>query len=153
MKQGKCKVLAVGLPESEHELLTALEDAGFRITIRDTGEQALAQIRNDVVDFIIVNGSIPDLVQICWSLSANTETPILVLLNVDDLVDDDLVDMDALTNAPVDRFFIKPLAIPEVLAHLQAMRRRMAWQNQSPSIPAADDIFQARDLTCCYHSA
>jgi DNA-binding response OmpR family regulator len=148
MKQGECKILAVGLSESEHELLTALEDTGFQMTVRDTGEQTLAQIRKDGIDFIILNGSIPNLVQICWSLRASTETPILVLLNAGDMVD-----IDALTNAPVDRFFIKPLAIPEVLAHLQAMWRRIIWQNQSPSFPTADTVFQSKDLTCCYHSA
>lgn len=147
MTQCPCKLVAVGLPESENKFLTILENAGFQITLFDTGDEAVQQIRNQDVDLIVVDASIPDPIQLCQTIGEVTDAPI-------SLISDGQMDLDSLADLAIDRVFFKPLVIPVVVAHLQAMHRRQKWQTESSNVPA-DGIFsrQSKDVHCCYHSA
>ncbi len=148
MTQSQCKLLVVGLPESDSEFRAALETADFQITLFNTGEQALAHINNHDVDLIIVDTSLPDPAQLCQAIGKATEIPIVLLLT-----SEDLKNLESLVEAPIDRFFIKPLVSLEVLANLQAMLRRMVWQKHLLDLSDDDAVHQSEDVYCCYHSA
>jgi DNA-binding response OmpR family regulator len=148
MTQFQCKLFVVGLQESEIEFLDAVECADFQIRLFDTDEEILEQINNNEVDLIIVDASIPHPVQLCQEIREATEAPIALLLT-----SADLADLDSMVNAPIDRFFLKPLAIPEVLVHLHALHRRMSWQKELGRVTVADASYQPNQMYCCYHSA
>jgi DNA-binding response OmpR family regulator len=147
MTQSQCKLLVVGLQESEREFLAALESAEFQISLFNTGEQALEQVRNHAVDLIIVDASLPNPTQLCQALGKAADIPIVLLLS-----SDDLMDLDSIMDAPIDRFFIKPLVNVEVLANLQALLRRLVWQKHASTLPTEESVRQAEEIYCCYHT-
>jgi two-component system, OmpR family, response regulator ResD len=149
MTQSQCKLLVVGLQESESEFLAELENAEFQISLFNTGKQALEHIRNHAVDLIIVDGSLPNPTQLCQAIIGEAaDIPIVLLLS-----SEDLVDLDSIMDAPIDRFFIKPLVNVEVLANLQALLRRMVWQKHASTLPADDTVYQPEEIYCCYHTS
>jgi DNA-binding response OmpR family regulator len=148
MTQQPCKLMVVGLPASEIELQTALENAEFELSLFDTSEQALAHINNHDVDLVIIDTSLPDPAQLCRAIGEAIEIPIVLLLTAEDLKD-----LDSLVEAPIDRFFIKPLVSIEILANLQAVLRRIVWQKQSLDPLDENDVYQSEELYCCYHTS
>ncbi|MBX2997321.1 MAG: response regulator [Caldilineaceae bacterium] len=147
MTQQPCKLMVVGLPESESELRTALESAEFELSLLETSEQALAHINTHDVDLAIIDTSLPNPVQLCQAIGEATEIPIVLLLT-----SEDLKDLDTLVEAPIDRFFIKPLVSIEVLANLQAVLRRIVWQKQALDVLDENDVYQSEEIYCCYHT-
>jgi DNA-binding response OmpR family regulator len=148
MTQQPCKLMVVGLPAIEIELQTALENAEFELSLFDTSEQALAHINNHDVDLVIIDTSLPDPAQLCRAIGEAIEIPIVLLLTAEDLKD-----LDSLVEAPIDRFFIKPLVSIEILANLQAVLRRIVWQKQSLDPLDENDVYQSEELYCCYHTS
>jgi DNA-binding response OmpR family regulator len=148
MTQSQCKLLVVGLQESENEFLAELESAEFHVSLVDTGKQALEYIHNHDVDLIIVDGSLPNPAQFCRAIEEAADIPIVLLLS-----SEDLKDLDSIMDAPIDRFFIKPLVNVEVLANLQALLRRMVWQKHASTLSADDSVYQPEEIHCCYHTS
>jgi two-component system, OmpR family, response regulator ResD len=148
MTESQCKLLVVGLQESESEFLAELENAEFQISLFNTGKQALEHICNHAVDLIIVDGSLSNPTQLCQALGEAADIPIVLLLS-----SENLADLDSIMDAPIDRFFIKPLVNVEVLANLQALLRRMVWQRHASTLSADDTVYQPEEIYCCYHTS
>lgn len=146
MTQSQCRLLVVGLQESESEFLAEIESAEFQVALFNTGEQALEYIRNHDVDLIIVDGSLPNPAQFCQAIGEVADIPIVLLLS-----SEDLDDLDSIMDAPIDRFFIKPLVNVEVLANLQALLRRMVWQKHASALSSDDSVYQPEEIYNCYH--
>lgn len=146
MTQSQCRLLVVGLQESESEFLAEIESAEFQVALFNTGEQALEYIRNHDVDLIMVDGSLPNPAQFCQAIGEVADIPIVLLLS-----SEDLDDLDSIMDAPIDRFFIKPLVNVEVLANLQALLRRMVWQKHASALSSDDSVYQPEEIYNCYH--
>jgi DNA-binding response OmpR family regulator len=121
MKQQSHRVLFFGLAR-ESALIVNLKDAGYLVTALDA-YHIPARVNYHLVDLTIIDGAINNYAYLCQKTRQLSNAPILFLLSPHDLT---------VLSSPIadgiDRFLYKPLNIPEVLAHVQALLRRSDWQ-------------------------
>lgn len=100
----------------------ALTLEGYEVSVADSGETALAQLREAVPDAVVLDVLLPgiDGLEVCRRLRrAGDATPVL-LLTVRDEVRDRVEGLDA----GADDYVTKPFALEELLARLRALLRR-----------------------------
>jgi two-component system response regulator MprA len=115
-------------PELRAFLRTELEIEGYSCAEAATGQQALAQIRAESWDLLLLDWTLPDFsgVEICRRVRASDDhTPVLMLTARDDVRER----VEAL-DAGADDYLTKPFSIEELLARVRARLRRRS--NGSP---------------------
>ncbi|MCP9806432.1 response regulator transcription factor [Cyanobium sp. T1B-Tous] len=124
-------------PELRQFLRTELEIEGYGCSEAATGQQALAQIRAERWDLLLLDWTLPDFsgVEICRRLRANDDhTPVLMLTARDDVRER----VEAL-DAGADDYLTKPFSIEELLARVRArLRRRSNGTDAQESLRLAD---------------
>ncbi len=121
--------------DDERALRSALRRAlaleGFQTIESDSGDAAIAVLRERSVDAVILDVLMPgiDGLEVCRRLrAAGDRTPIL-MLTARETVDDRVLGLEA----GADDYLVKPFALQELIARLRALLRRSA--GESPSEP------------------
>ena len=114
-------------PSLRQFLRTELELEGYSCQEAASGQQALALIRGEPWDLLLLDWTLPDFsgVEICRRLRAShNPTPVLMLTGIDG-IEDRVKALDA----GADDYMVKPFSIEELLARLRALQRRATSQN------------------------
>ncbi len=114
----------------------ALKFEGYEVTTADDGAEALAAVKRDQPDLIILDVMMPhvDGLETCRRLRSRGDvTPILVLTAKHE-VSDRVAGLDA----GADDYMVKPFALEELLARVRALLRRATGQET--------DLLQVGDL-------
>ena len=101
---------------------TALRYAGFDVSEATTGREAMAMVRNEAPDLIVLDLMLPDLdgLEVTRRLRLDGDrTPILFLT-----ARDAILDKLAGLNAGADDYMTKPFSLAEVVARTRAILRR-----------------------------
>ena len=131
MQQGKPEI-ASGAPailvvEDDRRMAAfldrALSYAGYRVTVADDGERALAAIDAQPPDLVVLDVMLPgiDGLEVARRLRSGSGVPILMLTAREGL-DDRIEGLDS----GADDYLAKPFALQELLARLRALLRGRA---------------------------
>ena len=105
-----------------------LSEAGFQVTISESGRAGLERIARDAFDALILDLMLPDLdgLEICRTVRARSDLPILMLTARGDALDRVIgLEMGA------DDYLPKPFEPRELLARLRAILRRRSGGGRS----------------------
>jgi len=124
--------------EDEPDLAMLLErnlrDAGYEVEIAGAGDRGLAAARSRAFDLILLDIMLPEMdgLEICRRLRGEqVYTPILVLSAKSSEIDRVLgLELGA------DDYLTKPFSIPELMARVKAIFRRIEALAQAPRSPA-----------------
>ena len=114
-------------PSLRQFLRTELELEGYSCQEAASGQQALALIRGEPWDLLLLDWTLPDFsgVEICRRLRAShNPTPVLMLTGIDG-IEDRVKALDA----GADDYLVKPFSIEELLARLRALQRSATSQS------------------------
>ncbi|MCM2423264.1 response regulator transcription factor [Streptomyces sp. RKAG293] len=95
---------------------------GFRVTEADGGRAALAGLRDDPPDVVVLDISMPDIsgIEVCRTLREDgNDIPVLMLSALDEVAD-----RVAGLQAGGDDYLVKPFALDELVLRLHALLRR-----------------------------
>lgn len=96
--------------------------SGFAVTLADSGEAALARMRTEVPDVLVLDVSMPGLsgAEVCRVLrTRGDDIPVLMLSALDEPAD-----RVAGLQAGADDYLVKPFALEELVLRLRALLRR-----------------------------
>ncbi|BCA53594.1 DNA-binding response regulator in two-component regulatory system with KdpD [Nitrospira sp. KM1] len=110
-------------PPIRRSLQVNLEARGYDVETADTGEQALAMVRNRHPDVIILDLLLPEMngVDVTRHVRALSSVPIIVL----SAIGDERRKVEAL-EAGADDYMTKPFGVDELLARIRSLLRRAA---------------------------
>ena len=123
--------------EDERKIATLLRDylrqSDFEVTLMDSGQQAVEEIRRHPPDLVILDLMLPgkDGLTICREVRSFSDLPILILTAKVDEVDR-LVGLEM----GADDYICKPFSPREVVARVKAVLRRTRPVDHSPKIEA-----------------
>lgn len=128
------------IPANLGLLFDALTQAGHRVLVAESGESALAQLKHELPDLVLLDYMLPgmDGMEVCKRIKAKPECadlPILFLTAVNEL-DEKVRALDA---GAVD-YVTKPIQTPEVLARVRTHLRLARLQRE-----LADELEMRRD--------
>src|SRR5690348_13415685 len=141
-------------PEIARLIRRSLMLEGYQVEVAEDGRSALAAIRDQPPDLIVLDLMLPDIdgIEITRRVRALEEAdhlmplPILMVTALDD-VQDRVSGLDA----GADDYLPKPFAIPELVARVKALLRRSAQVRDVGAGLAANervgDVLQFEDLT------
>jgi two-component system KDP operon response regulator KdpE len=115
-------ILSIGNVEERRKLCLALERQGHSVTEADTPEQAVNRARHGLHDLVIVEcgSDLTDLHQFCRDLRSHCDLGVILLLGDSQ----EQRRIDAL-NAGADDYLLQPFTLPELLARVRAILRRL----------------------------
>lgn len=116
-------------PEFQFVLQSALDDAGFRVLIAESGELALDQCRRYEPEVILLDIVLPgiDGFEVCRRLRSFSDAHVIMLTTRDSEAD-----KVAGLMVGADDFVTKPFSAPELLARIRARLRRPAVMSAQP---------------------
>lgn len=112
-----------------------LGQAGFRVTTELDGRQSLVRFRQDPFDLVILDLMLPSLsgLEVCREIRADSPVPILVLT-----AKSDTTDVVLGLEAGADDYVTKPFEMPELLARVRALLRRVGTAPEPDGITVQD---------------
>ncbi|WP_405605958.1 response regulator transcription factor [Streptomyces sp. NBC_01410] len=120
---GRGRVLVVDDdPAIRRSLERGLRLAGFAVTLAEGGRLALAHVRQQPTDVVVLDISMPDLdgIHVCRTLREDdNDVPVLMLSALDETTD-----RIAGLQAGGDDYLVKPFALQELVLRLEALLRR-----------------------------
>ena len=125
-------------PQITRVLRTALSTQGYSLRIAANGVEGMEAVHEWRPDLVITDLAMPEMdgVELCRSIRAISEVPILVL----SVRNQDRTKIEAL-DAGADDYVTKPFSIQELQARVRAqLRRRFASQPQSQQVIALGDF-------------
>jgi hypothetical protein len=136
-----CRILLVeDHVELAHSVMEFLETAGLQVDHARHGEMALVFIEDQTYDALVVDISMPRLdgLSLCRRLRQDIllNTPI-ILLTARDTLDDKLEGFAS----GADDYVLKPFALPELLARIQALVRRQRGLLSKNQLQVQDLIY------------
>jgi two-component system, OmpR family, KDP operon response regulator KdpE len=110
-------------PLIRRALRTTLISAGYHVLEATTGEEALEKLHAESADVVLLDLRMPGMggLEACRRIREVVDTPIMVisiLRNQEDKVQ--------AADAGADDYLVKPFGIQDLLARIQALRRRVA---------------------------
>src|SRR5213592_313296 len=125
-------------PKIQAVLRRGLGLEGFRVELAGDGREALAALRRDEFDLVVLDVLMPGLsgLEVCRRLREVSDTPIL-MLTARDTVADKVNGFES----GADDYLVKPFALEELLARVRALLRRRA-----PAAAALGDELTYADL-------
>lgn len=131
----KGSILLIGGDEGSRQSITqALMGRDYAVSVSASGEEGASAIRHAHPDLIILDSALPDstCIQACTDLRAISTSPIIILSS-----DKDNADIALGLGVGADAYLIKPIALPVLVAHVEAaIRRETAYRKrQSRSKP------------------
>jgi two-component system, OmpR family, response regulator MprA len=137
---GGARVLVVDDDREVREALArALKLEGFTVSLAEDGNAALDSVRDNAPEVVVLDLAMPgiDGLAVARSLrAADDRTPILMLTARDAIADRVLG-----LNAGADDYLVKPFALLELVARINALLRRAAHQG-----PPEPDMLACGDL-------
>lgn len=125
---GRGQVLVVDDdPAIRRSLERGLRLAGFAVALAGGGRPALAHVRREPTDVVVLDISMPDLdgIQVCRALREDgNDLPVLMLSALDETAD-----RIAGLQAGGDDYLIKPFSLQELVLRLDALLRRRPPRN------------------------
>ncbi|KXI24526.1 response regulator transcription factor [Photobacterium sanguinicancri] len=111
-------------------LADVLEAEGYDVECRHCGETALAYMQDYPVDLVLLDVMLPNIdgMQVARRICQRFATPILMLT----ALADEASMMDGL-QAGADHYMPKPFRVPELLARMTAILRRVGLERQRQS--------------------
>lgn len=108
-------------PQLRRAMKATLTDLGYSVMEAKTGEEALALLRHEPADLILLDLNMPGIggIETCRALREHSDTPIIIL-SVRNTERDKVQALDA----GADDFVTKPFGIQELLARIRAAIRR-----------------------------
>lgn len=119
-------------------LQEVLEDEGYDVDCVHCGESALEFIQTHSIDLVLLDVMLPKLdgYQVARRICQRFATPILMLT----ALGDEASMLDGL-QAGADHFIAKPFNVPELLARITAILRRVGLERQRQSyVGATEDL-------------
>jgi DNA-binding response OmpR family regulator len=104
-------------------LQTALRREGLAVDHVTTGKAALQAVQADAPDLIILDLGLPDMdgLEVLNSLRSGQQAPLVMVLTARDTTADKISGLDS----GADDYLAKPFEMPELLARLRALERRI----------------------------
>ncbi|MEO0618033.1 MAG: response regulator transcription factor [Pseudomonadota bacterium] len=124
----------------------AMEKAGHRCVMADTGRAALEAVRDHAPDLIVLDVGIPEMdgLDVCRTLRKTSDVPILFLSARDD-------EIDRIVGLEIggDDYVTKPFSPREVVARVAVIlkRRREPEPGGSGVVAEANEVFRCGALT------
>ncbi|MFB2924105.1 MULTISPECIES: response regulator transcription factor [Aerosakkonema] len=115
-------VLIVDDDEELRAILSfALVQAGYKVTMAKDGPTALNLVKEKQPDIVLLDLILPGMegIEICWRIRQFSDVPILIMT----VINHDSEKVWGL-KAGADDYIIKPFSIRELLARIEAIRRR-----------------------------
>ncbi|HEY0292441.1 MAG TPA: response regulator transcription factor [Hansschlegelia sp.] len=105
-------------------LKRGLEAEGFSVRVAEDGREGLAAVREDEIDLIILDRMIPyvDGLELCRIVRAERRSALILMLTAKDGLEDKIQGL----RGGADDYLTKPFAFDELLARIEALRRRKA---------------------------
>jgi two-component system response regulator MtrA len=99
-----------------------LEQYGFRVTSEGDGRQALIRFRQNPFDVVVLDVMLPSLdgLEVCRHIRSESEVPIVMLT-----AKTETLDVVLGLEAGADDYVSKPFEMPELLARIRAVVRRV----------------------------
>ncbi len=99
-----------------------LEQYGFRVTGESDGRQALIRFRQDPFDVVVLDVMLPSLdgLEVCRHIRSESAVPVVMLT-----AKTDTLDVVLGLEAGADDYVSKPFEMPELLARIRAVVRRV----------------------------
>jgi two-component system, OmpR family, response regulator MprA len=117
-------------------LRRVLVSHGFEVEVAEDGDQALAQMRTQVFDAVVLDVMMPGRsgFQVCEQLRAEGEQVPVLMLTARDAVRDRVLGLEA----GADDYLVKPFANEELVARLRALLRRAGTGTGSDRLAFSD---------------
>jgi two-component system KDP operon response regulator KdpE len=132
-------------PQIRRVLRTTLSAEGYAVVEASNGSEALEKLRSEHPDLILLDVNMPvlDGLQACREIRALSEIPI-IMLTVRSAEPDKVRALDA----GADDYVVKPFGIPELLARMRALLRRVADEKDFPLLVSKElnFNFEKRDI-------
>ena len=123
-----------------------LRAEGYRITRAINGNDGLAVARQDGWSVILLDVMLPDLsgIDICQTLRAERRATPILMLTAMGSIEDKVLGL----RCGADDYLTKPFAFDELLARIEALRRRCGvWQPVNPVLQVADLLLDRQKMT------
>ena len=113
-----------------------LGQAGFRVTKEEDGRQSLVRFRQEDFDLVVLDVMLPSLdgFGVCREIRAHSPVPILMLT-----AKTETTDVVLGLEAGADDYVTKPFEMPELVARVRALLRRVS-EGTEPDVLAAGDL-------------
>jgi DNA-binding response OmpR family regulator len=110
-------------------LQTALRREGFAVNHVAAGKAALHTLQADAPDLVILDLGLPDMdgLDVLQRLRAIDSGPLVIVLTARDTTEDKVCGLDR----GADDYLAKPFEMPELLARLRALERRLSTAQTS----------------------
>jgi two-component system KDP operon response regulator KdpE len=125
-------------PQLRRAMRATLTDLGYSVIEAKSGEEALAMLRRESADLVLLDLNMPGIggLETCRAIRESSDVPIIVL----SVRNTERDKVDAL-DAGADDYVTKPYGIQELLARIRATMRRMPASGESgPENFVSDDL-------------
>lgn len=146
------KVMVVEDESAIAELLTYnLEAEGYEVEVVDRGDDANLRLREDVPDLLLLDWMLPGLsgIELCRRVRMREETQHLPIIMLTARSEESERVRGLSTGA--DDFVLKPFSVPELMARIKAMLRRVSPAKIASHLKAGD-IELDRDIHRAYRN-
>jgi two-component system, OmpR family, KDP operon response regulator KdpE len=125
-------------PQIRRVMRTTLTGEGYSVIEARDGAEALNKVRTERPDLILLDMNMPvlDGLQACREIRSISELPI-IMLTVRSAEKDKVRALDA----GADDYVVKPFGIPELLARVRALLRRVAEENATAALVSKEFSF------------
>jgi two-component system, OmpR family, KDP operon response regulator KdpE len=134
-------------PQMRRALRISLNAHGYDVVEAQSGEEAVRKLDAEVCDFVLLDMNLPgrDGLATCRTIRAGSEVPIIIVS-----VRSSERDKVAVLNAGADDYVTKPFGVPELLARVEAVKRRKPVTNRPPEVLVLDGVrinFETHQVT------
>jgi two-component system, OmpR family, KDP operon response regulator KdpE len=144
----RAKILVVDdEPQMRRALRASLNAHGYEVMEAQSGEEAVRKLDAEVCDFVLLDMNLPgrDGLATCRMIRAGSEVPIMIVS-----VRSSERDKVAVLKAGADDYVTKPFSVPELLARVEAVKRRKPVTNRPPDVLVLDGVrinFETHQIT------
>jgi two-component system, OmpR family, response regulator len=138
------RVLVVEDEDSIRDLVaTALRFTGFPVSAVASGRAAIAEVRNEPFDLLILDVNLPDVdgYEICRKIRADGNNVAVIFLTARD----DPADLKSGFTAGGDDYLTKPFSLEELMLRIDAVLRRMGGNQVETSRLVAGEVVLDQD--------
>lgn len=134
-------------PQMRRALRASLNAHGYEVVEAQSGEEAVRKLDAEVCDFVLLDMNLPgrDGLATCRTIRAGSEVPIIIVS-----IRSSERDKVAALKVGADDYVTKPFSVPELLARVEAVKRRRPVTNRPPDVLVLDGVridFEAHQVS------